>query len=417
MQLKMIDQYRGLPRQVYILMTARLIIAMGTFVFPFLTMFLSSRMHMTDQEVSHYLLLVALVQIPANLLGGKLADRFNRKLVYGTALLLSASFFTCSGFFCNRASVVYLILIGYFFSNVGQPILSAMMMDVTNAKNRQESFSLIYLGFNIGYAVGPLVAGLLFENHTPWIFWGQAILTTTAVLLIWTLSAKAQPKEDARRTLDAAPPQGAKVSLWSLLRRDPVMLFFALFLTCYSLAYSQISYLMPLDLEQVQGISAAAKSVSLIWSFNGAVVFLGSPFVVLLTKKYPAVVNTAAGGVIYMLAFGLVAFTGGRMALILPLVLVWTVAEILCNTNSGVFIANHAPATHRARYQSVYDLTHNLGKALGPLIMGFYLSMDHTYQQGWLFVAILCGLAALGLALLQRRLVRQTMLQTEEKPA
>ena len=409
----MIDQYRGLPRQVYILMTARLIIAMGTFVFPFLTMFLSSRMDMTDQEASRYLLLVALVQIPANLLGGKLADRFNRKRVYGTALLLSAGFFTCSGFFCDQAFVVYLILVGYFFSNIGQPILSAMMMDVTNEKNRQESFSLIYLGFNIGYAVGPLVAGLLFENHTPWIFWGQALLTATAVALIWTLSAKAQPKKDQLPT-GASQSPAAKVSLWSLLRRDPVMLCFALFLTCYSLAYSQISYLMPLDLEQVQGISAAAKSVSLIWSFNGAVVFLGSPIVVLLTKKYPAVVNTAVGGVIYMLAFGSVAFTGGRMTLILPLVLVWTVAEILCNTNSGVFIANHAPATHRARYQSVYDLTHNLGKALGPLVMGFYLGIGHTYHQGWLFVAIICGLAAFGLALLQRRLVRQADTKAEK---
>lgn len=409
----MIDQYRGLPRQVYILMTARLIIAMGTFVFPFLTMFLSSRMDMTDQEASRYLLLVALVQIPANLLGGKLADRFNRKRVYGTALLLSAGFFTCSGFFCDQAFVVYLILVGYFFSNIGQPILSAMMMDVTNEKNRQESFSLIYLGFNIGYAVGPLVAGLLFENHTPWIFWGQALLTATAVALIWTLSAKAQPQKDQLPT-GASQSPAAKVSLWSLLRRDPVMLCFALFLTCYSLAYSQISYLMPLDLEQVQGISAAAKSVSLIWSFNGAVVFLGSPIVVLLTKKYPAVVNTAVGGVIYMLAFGSVAFTGGRMTLILPLVLVWTVAEILCNTNSGVFIANHAPATHRARYQSVYDLTHNLGKALGPLVMGFYLGIGHTYHQGWLFVAIICGLAAFGLALLQRRLVRQADTKAEK---
>ena len=409
----MIDQYRGLPRQVYILMTARLIIAMGTFVFPFLTMFLSSRMDMTDQEASRYLLLVALVQIPANLLGGKLADRFNRKRVYGTALLLSAGFFTCSGFFCDQAFVVYLLLVGYFFSNIGQPILSAMMMDVTNEKNRQESFSLIYLGFNIGYAVGPLVAGLLFENHTPWIFWGQALLTATAVALIWTLSAKAQPQKDQLPT-GASQSPAAKVSLWSLLRRDPVMLCFALFLTCYSLAYSQISYLMPLDLEQVQGISAAAKSVSLIWSFNGAVVFLGSPIVVLLTKKYPAVVNTAVGGVIYMLAFGSVAFTGGRMTLILPLVLVWTVAEILCNTNSGVFIANHAPATHRARYQSVYDLTHNLGKALGPLVMGFYLGIGHTYHQGWLFVAIICGLAAFGLALLQRRLVRQADTKAEK---
>ena len=89
------------------------------------------------------------------------------------------------------------------------------------------------------------------------------------------------------------------------------------------------------------------------------------------------------------------------MELLLSLVLVWTVGEILCNTNSGVFIANHAPASHRARYQSIYDIIQNLGKAAGPFLMGFYL-LGHSYQQGWLFVSGLCLLAALGLILLQR---------------
>ncbi|MBQ6807719.1 MAG: MFS transporter [Firmicutes bacterium] len=401
MRIRMIDQYRGLPGPVYILMIARIVIAMGTFVYPFLTMFLSSRIGMNDQEVSRYLLLVALAQLPANLIGGKLADRFPRKRVYGAAMFCSASFFALSGFFCQSANVVWLILAGYFFSNMSHPVLSAMIMDVTTEKNRQESFSLVYLGFNMGYAIGPLVAGLLFEEHTPWIFWGQAILVSTAVSLIllrMPLRPTAPEKEREEAVTAEAPRQE---SLWKLLRHDPVMLIFAACLTCYAFSYAQISYLMPLDLELHQGISAAAKSISMVWSLNGVVVFLATPLVVLLTKRNSSILNCALGGLIYLLGFGGTAFTAGRTWLLLSLVLVWTVGEILCNTNSGVFIANHAPASHRARYQSIYDIIQNLGKAAGPFLMGFYL-LGHSYQQGWLFVSGLCLLAALGLILLQR---------------
>ena len=443
MRLKMIDQYRGLPRPVYMLMIARLIIATGTFVYPFLTMFLSSRIGMDDQQVSRYLLLVALAQLPANLLGGKLADRFPRKLVYGTAMLLSASFFALSGFFCQHSFVVYLILVGYFFSNMSHPVLSAMIMDSTDDSNRQESFSLVYLGFNLGYAIGPMIAGLLFEEHTPWIFWGQAILVSSAVLLVLlqmpllapgrSMAQRPIPSRESDRTAESAygsestrrlePAEPAytsapapvplaadqsataQVGLWKLLRHDPVIWIFGLCLTTFGVAYAQITYLLPLDLELTQGVSGASTSISLVWSLNGAVVFLASPLVVLLTKKNPPVLNCALGGLFYMLGFGGTAFIQGRLWFLLPFVVIWSAGEILCNTNSGVFIANHAPASHRARYQSIYDVIQNLGKAAGPLLMGFFL-LWHSYRQGWILVSLLCLLAAWGLALLQRSLKR-----------
>ena len=422
MRLKMIDQYRGLPRPVYMLMIARLIIATGTFVYPFLTMFLSSRIGMDDQQVSRYLLLVALAQLPANLLGGKLADRFPRKLVYGTAMLLSASFFALSGFFCQHSFVVYLILVGYFFSNMSHPVLSAMIMDSTDDSNRQESFSLVYLGFNLGYAIGPMIAGLLFEEHTPWIFWGQAILVSSAVLLVLLQMpllapgrntapspaprlVKVPTSSPAPATIADDQSATAQVGLWKLLRHDPVIWIFGLCLTTFGVAYAQITYLLPLDLELTQGISGASTSISLVWSLNGAVVFLASPLVVLLTKKNPPVLNCALGGLFYMLGFGGTAFIQGRLWFLLPFVVIWSAGEILCNTNSGVFIANHAPASHRARYQSIYDVIQNLGKAAGPLLMGFFL-LWHSYRQGWILVSLLCLLAAWGLALLQRSLKR-----------
>ena len=69
----MIDQYRGLPRQVYIILIARVVAATGAFVYPFITMLLSSRLGFSDQKISYYLLILAVSYVPSALLGGKLA--------------------------------------------------------------------------------------------------------------------------------------------------------------------------------------------------------------------------------------------------------------------------------------------------------------------------------------------------------
>ena len=42
-------------------------------------------------------------------------------------------------------------------------------MDLCPADQRKEGFSLSYLGVNLGVAIGPMCAGLLFERHLPWL--------------------------------------------------------------------------------------------------------------------------------------------------------------------------------------------------------------------------------------------------------
>ena len=137
MRVRIIDQYYGLPHQIYLLFIARTITAMGAFVFPFLTMFLSSRLHYDETQIASYLLLMAFATILGAPLGGKLADRFSRKRTYITVMLLSDTCYLLAGFFCERLSVVYLIWGGSFFMQMGMPILSAMMMDLTTPMNRQ----------------------------------------------------------------------------------------------------------------------------------------------------------------------------------------------------------------------------------------------------------------------------------------
>ena len=82
--------YLGLPRSVYIILFARVVNSMGNFVYPFMTLLLTSKIGMDEQTVGFFLLLAYVVQVPGSLLGGKLADKMGRKRIMITFMGLAA---------------------------------------------------------------------------------------------------------------------------------------------------------------------------------------------------------------------------------------------------------------------------------------------------------------------------------------
>jgi MFS family permease len=72
---------------------------------------------------------------------------------------------------------------------------------------------------------------------------------------------------------------------------------------------------------------------------------------------------------------------------------VWTIGEILNATNSGVYIADHAPMSHRGRFNSILTIITGAGSAIGPLIMGRYIKV-HGVRMVWPLVFTLTMVSA-----------------------
>nr|WP_279388099.1 MFS transporter [Tepidibacillus fermentans] len=47
--------------------------------------------------------------------------------------------------------------------------------DVTTPENRNAAYSLSYMGWNIGFAIGPVIGGMFYKNHFPLVFIGDAL--------------------------------------------------------------------------------------------------------------------------------------------------------------------------------------------------------------------------------------------------
>lgn len=398
MSFPLLDQYRGLTAPVYVLALARFMAAMGQFVFPFLTLFLSSRMGLSDQQISYFLLATYVAMIVAAPWGGRLGDRHGRKKVYITLTLTGDACFAAAGFLLERPVTVALIMTGFFFIYSTGPVLSAMMMDLTPVERRQESFSLVYLGYNLGFAVGPLIAGLLFMEHTAWLFWGQALMGAAALLLLALFIPAAKPGAAEFSAIAADPERRferpSEAPLLRQLAADPRFVFFCLLNAMFAFSYSQMAYILPLDMSDIFGVADGARYYGLVWSVNAGLVVLLTPLVVLASHRRPPLFNLIFAACFYALGFGANAWARS-LPLIYGLALLWTLGEVCSFANGSVFLAGHAPASHRARYQSVFEAMSAAGRAMGPLIMGRFL-LGRSYYQGWLLAGAVCCLAAAG---------------------
>jgi len=61
--------YSGLPRSIYVVFFARIINSMGSFVHPFLTLFLTKSIGLRIETVGLFLMLAAFSSIPGSLIG------------------------------------------------------------------------------------------------------------------------------------------------------------------------------------------------------------------------------------------------------------------------------------------------------------------------------------------------------------
>ena len=223
----MFKQYSGLPRSVYIIALANVIMASGSFVWPLMTLFLTDKLNYSKDYAGFIIMLSTLLYVPGSLIGGQLADRFGRKAVLIICNCLAAlSLLLCARFF-GPATFIPLILSATFWQAMARPATSAILADVTNNTNRQAAYSLTYLSFNFGIAFGPAIAGFLYRDHLPILFLANALVELAYVALLAAFVKDTQPETLNEQVLNKneVPIEGNVIS--ALLQR-PVLLTFAL---------------------------------------------------------------------------------------------------------------------------------------------------------------------------------------------
>lgn len=392
---KMLDHYTKLPKSIYILFFARMVNSMGAFVYPFLTIYLTKTLLMDEGEAGFIVMLAVTAHLPGLIVGGRLADWLGRKKILLLFQCLAAICLIPCAFLNNPFFIPRLLILSAFFLGAAQPASAAMTTDLTNPGNRKAAFSLLYLGNNIGFAVGPLIAGFLYNNYLMWIFLGDAATTFASLTLVYLFVKETLPsreKIEESYQLENNYEKAERGNLWQVLWRRPRLLLFTLISLIYSFVYAQTSFSIPIQVIELFG-DKGPKIFGVIMTTNALVVSFLTIIVISLTHKIKPVLNVAVAGVLYAIGFGIIFFITGLPWLLLSTV-IWSMGEILVTTNSNVYIANHTPMSHRGRFNAVIPVIMGAGFALGPLISGDYIR-KYGIKNIWPAIFFLSIVAAL----------------------
>ncbi len=362
--------YMGLPKPLYTLFLATVVNSVGIFVFPFMTLYLTGRLGMSQSAAGNFMFIISIIYIPGNYIGGKIADRFGRKKLMVIAQLISAALYIPCGFAVFSKYVPLLILVSVFFDGITDPARTAMMTDLTTPENRRTAFSLTYLGHNLGFAVGSLIAGFLFEHASSWLFWGNALAVFAATAIV---SAKVPETKPTQEQIDATIGSGSteeahRGTLMQALMSRPFLIVFTMITTWYGFVYAQHRFALPLQTKAFFGASGAAIFGTCMTLNAVLVIFLSTPTMA-ITKKWKPINAVALAGIFYALGFGMIGFSN-NLVLLYASTILWTLGEIVNATNEGAYTANHTPISHRGRFQAVLPFIGGIGWTISAPVIG-----------------------------------------------
>lgn len=396
------DSYKKLPKSIYIIFLAQVTNRFGDFVLPFLTLFLVKKLGLTYESAGFAVMLTTLSSIPGSFAGGQIADYIGRKKSYALFQLTSGIFLFFCVFFSNPQIIIVLICISSFCNGGVRPIMSAIVTDVLPAKKRQIGFSISYLGINLGAALGPLVAGFLFNHYIPLIFIGDAITSFIAVTLVILNIKETLPDYNNNKFIrNEEKSEGGNV--FTVLLKRPKILIFLIINIFLSFVYTQNFFSLPIMLDHVFG-SSGARNYGIIISFNAITVLVMTIFITNKIKKWHPMSAIATSGILYAIGFGMITFIHSMLFYILS-TLIWTIGEIMIVTNFGVYIANNTPQNFRARFNAVTSLSWAIGSALGTSLMGKYMDI-YGVQAVWPLLFFLGLFGAAGMYVLKIKMER-----------
>ena len=184
--------WKSLPRPL-IGMTARMLapqimIGFGAAILiPYMNVFLKDRFNISDSTLGFLFSLSELLIAVGSLLAPRLSTRLGGKVRAIVATQsVSLGFLLMAGF----APLLWLSSLGYLLRttlmNMASPLYSAFCMERTPENHQGLVNSLLALSWNIGWAIGPFVSGVVQESYgfAP-LFITTAVLYAVAVFLTW----------------------------------------------------------------------------------------------------------------------------------------------------------------------------------------------------------------------------------------
>lgn len=396
------DEYKGLRRELYILFIGRMMTNLGAMIWPIFTLILSQKLGMSAGDIGVYMLVYTLVSLPMNLLGGKLADRFNKKNMIVVCDIVSIVGYLYCGFTEINLTAIVVFALASLFQNIEWPCYDALVADFTLPKDRARAYSLSYLGSNLGLVLSPTIGGILFNEHLNLAFLinGFAIMSSTILIGVFIRDVHRETEPEEEGAAGYEKDIDSNVSGWGYIRSNRVVFTYLLLTVFGSAVYGMYNYLMPLDLGIVHGENGSIIFGTLT-SVNCIVVVVCTALITRWFRRTLDVDKIFVGTGLELTGFVIFMFCMRQVFLCYVAMIIFTFGEIFNTISTSPFLTRRIPASHRGRIIATVNVIASLGGVLLENLVGRVHDSRGTLT-AWL-VVLLMGGAELGATALMKR--------------
>lgn len=394
----LIREIRGLPRPVFVLVGGQFVNRFGSFVMPFLTLFLTGR-GFSMGHVASVIGAMSIGSLFGPFVSGYLSDALGRRNTIVFSLVTSAT--TLFGlYWCTTIPALMLLsAVHGFCAFLYNPAANALLTDLVTPEQRVTAFALMRLAVNAGFAAGPAVAGLLYHRAPILIFIGDALTTLIFAVLAWYWLPHGLRTVEGRAAAVAVIWQSWAEALADVARnrRFQQYLLAVLFM---AISFLQVGNVLAID-TITRGITPA--QYGLIMGFNGVLIVLFELPVTHWARRFHLRRVLIAGYSITGLGCASFAFAHTVPGYLLAMGL-YTFGEMLSLPIGSSYSSELAPQKFRGRYFGVSGTIWAIAGLVGSSGIWFYGQMGSV----WWIIAGASGVVG-ALVMLPRRVHRQTL--------
>ena len=345
-------------------------------VMPFISIYLYYYQGISAALVGFAIFFSSFIGAIFQLIGGELCDRIGRRSTFIIGLVtLIVSFLLLAWAVSTKAPYTnYLLILSMTRIATGlfRPIPNIIAADIVPPGKRLEAFALLRIGQNAGFALGPMVGGVMALLSYSSMFYFTAA-TSSVYLIIILLFIK--------DTRTCAPKSKFTLGDIGSITKDHTFVAFCLLTLFVSIVYSQMYTPLSVYAKGFAGLSE--PEIGMLFAINGIMVVLMQFVVTRVMDRYSLTRSMGIGVLLYAIGFGLVAFSNSFLMLGLCVFIV-TLGELSYMPPNTTLTANMSTEQNRGRYQGFNGLLNTLGFAVGPLLGGILI--DRLGGLTWLIV-------------------------------
>ena len=390
-----LKQYSGLRREMYVLFWGMVVTSMGALIWPMLTLILTNKLGYSVGQSADIIIVIGIILLPCTLIGGKLADRFNKKnLIMCCDMVTVISYIICGIMPINKSFIVLFCIAGIFAAVEG-PSYDALVADLSKPEDREKAYSLTYLGHNLGLTIAPAMGGLLFENHLSLAFIISGLATFSSTVMIFFM-VKDISVSRSDKGITKYEQGCSDLSTREVFRQMPILILFVLIMGIIDGTYGiAFEFLMPLNMENVFA-GRGALLFGTMTSINAIVVVFGTPVCTAVLSKVRDADKMLYGMILLFASYGIFVTAGPVLAMYYISIVVFTLGEIVLTISRQPYLTRRIPESHRGRMTSVGRITGTVFKGAGLYAAGI-IADNGSIKSVWI---ILIGIGIISLALM-----------------